>query len=98
MGLQGMINDVLEQSDFDLAPFAPKEAEAIDALRRGERRTLARVITALRSDGPAGDDQRRARAVGLRPRALRAEGGRGDRRLAPRRAPHARARDHRAPI
>ncbi|MGE5094592.1 MAG: cobalamin-dependent protein, partial [Betaproteobacteria bacterium] len=47
MGLQGMINDVLERSDFDLAPFAPKESEAIDALRRGDRRTLARVITGL---------------------------------------------------
>ncbi|MGZ5570511.1 MAG: fused isobutyryl-CoA mutase/GTPase IcmF [Usitatibacter sp.] len=47
MGLQGMINDVLERSDFDLASAAPKEADAIAALRTGERRTLARVITAL---------------------------------------------------
>jgi methylmalonyl-CoA mutase len=47
MGLQGMINDVLEQSDFDMAPHAPKEPEAIEALRKGDRRTLARVITAL---------------------------------------------------
>ncbi|HET9650849.1 MAG TPA: fused isobutyryl-CoA mutase/GTPase IcmF [Usitatibacter sp.] len=47
MGLQGMINDVLERSDFDLAPFAPKEPDAIEALRKGDRRTLARVITAL---------------------------------------------------
>src|SRR3954469_4719884 len=47
MGLQGMINDVLEQSDFDVAPQAPKESEAIEALRSADRRMLARVITAL---------------------------------------------------
>jgi methylmalonyl-CoA mutase len=47
MGLQGMINDVLERSDFDLAPFAPEESKAIEALRGGDRRVLARVITAL---------------------------------------------------
>ncbi len=47
MGLQGMINDVLERSDFDLAPAAPKEAEALAALRSGDRRALSRVITAL---------------------------------------------------
>ncbi len=47
MGLQGMINDVLERSDFDLGAAAPKQAEAIDALRTGDRRILARVITAL---------------------------------------------------
>jgi methylmalonyl-CoA mutase len=47
LGLQGMINDVLERSDFDLAGAAPKEAEAIEALKTGDRRALARVITAL---------------------------------------------------
>src|SRR5258707_252878 len=47
LGLQGMINDVLERSDFDLAGAAPKEADAIVALKTGERRALARVITAL---------------------------------------------------
>jgi len=47
MGLQGMINDVLERADFDLGAKAPKEAEAIAGLRSGNRRTLARVITAL---------------------------------------------------
>ncbi len=47
MGLQGMINDVLERSDFDLAPSAPKEAEAVAVLRTGDRRALSRVITAL---------------------------------------------------
>jgi len=47
MGLQGMINDVLERSDFDLAPFAPKEKDAVAAIAAGDRRALARVITAL---------------------------------------------------
>src|ERR1043165_620311 len=47
LGLQGMINDVLEKSDFDLAAMAPKEGDAIAALKSGERRKLARVITAL---------------------------------------------------
>jgi methylmalonyl-CoA mutase len=42
-----MINDVLERSDFDLAAAAPKEGEALDALKSGDRRALARVITAL---------------------------------------------------
>ena len=47
MGLQGMINDVLERSDRDLSAAAPKEDAALDALRKGDRRALARVITAL---------------------------------------------------
>ena len=47
MGLQGMINDVLERSDFDLAARAPAEDAALEALAAGDRRTLARVITAL---------------------------------------------------
>jgi methylmalonyl-CoA mutase len=54
LGLQGMINDVLERSDFDLSSAAPKEAEAVEALAArdpatgcGDRRVLARVITAL---------------------------------------------------
>ncbi len=47
MGLQGMINDVLARADFDLVATAPKEAQALAALRSGDRRSLARVITAL---------------------------------------------------
>jgi methylmalonyl-CoA mutase len=47
MGLQGMINDVLERSDFDIASAAPREGDAVDSLRSGDRRALARVITAL---------------------------------------------------
>src|SRR5258706_13000938 len=47
MGLQGMINDVLERADFDLTPAARREAEALGSLRSGDRRALARVITAI---------------------------------------------------
>jgi methylmalonyl-CoA mutase len=41
MGLQGMINDMLARSDFDLAQDAPKQLEP------GNARSLARTITAL---------------------------------------------------
>src|SRR6187455_796449 len=51
LGLQGMINDVLERSDFDIAAAAPKEGDAVAALAArdpasgsGDRRVLARVI------------------------------------------------------
>ena len=41
MGLQGMINDMLAQCDFDLLQYAPRELEP------GDPRSLAQVITAL---------------------------------------------------
>src|SRR5512134_1917958 len=41
MGLQGMINDMLARCDFDVARHAPK------ALRPGDARALAQVISAL---------------------------------------------------
>jgi methylmalonyl-CoA mutase len=47
LGLQGMIDDVLRTSDYDLSALAPAEAEALEALRSGNRRLLARVITAV---------------------------------------------------
>ncbi|MEA3196285.1 MAG: isobutyryl-CoA mutase, partial [Gammaproteobacteria bacterium] len=47
LGLQGMIDDVMRTSDYDLSALAPKEADALDALRTGNWRQLARVITAL---------------------------------------------------
>src|SRR5438105_2979830 len=49
LGLQGMINDVLEKSDFDPAAGAPREDEALAALASGDRRKLARIIPALES-------------------------------------------------
>jgi len=47
LGLQGMINDVLAHCDFDAAAFAPGESEAIEALRSGDRRALARTLSAI---------------------------------------------------
>ena len=51
IGLQGMINDVVQRSDVDLAPLAPKGKDALKALKAGDRptqmRNLSRVITAL---------------------------------------------------
>src|SRR5712671_3678167 len=44
MGLQGMINDMLERCDEDLSQRSPKDLEAI---KSGNRRALARFITAL---------------------------------------------------
>src|SRR5271165_135856 len=47
LGLQGMIDDVIRTSDYDLSALAPAEADAAQALRSGNRRQLARVITAV---------------------------------------------------
>src|ERR1700726_242764 len=47
LGLQGMIDDVIRTSDYDLSALAPAEADALGALRSGHRRQLARVITAV---------------------------------------------------
>jgi methylmalonyl-CoA mutase len=44
MGLQGMINDMVAQADRDLSPLAPQDTKALEA---GDRRALARIITAL---------------------------------------------------
>src|SRR6267154_349695 len=44
MGLQGMINDMLERCDEDLSQRSPKDLQAI---KSGDRRALARFITAL---------------------------------------------------
>ena len=61
MGLQGMINDVVEKSDVDLTPLAPKGKDALKALQSGDRRALARVITAL--ENGAYDDKVRTAIV-----------------------------------
>jgi methylmalonyl-CoA mutase len=44
MGLQGMINDMLARCDEDLSPRAPRDLAAVKA---GDRRALARLLTAL---------------------------------------------------
>ncbi len=52
MGLQGMINSVVEACDADLTAVAPAEGEAfVKALKSGNRRALARAITALENGG-----------------------------------------------
>ncbi|MCP5268484.1 MAG: cobalamin B12-binding domain-containing protein [Zoogloeaceae bacterium] len=47
MGLQGMINDLVTQCDVDLGPCVPAAGKVLDALRSGERRSLAQIITGL---------------------------------------------------
>ena len=48
MGLQGMINDLVQQSDFDVgAQGLPATDKVLEGLRAGDRRLLARVITVL---------------------------------------------------
>ncbi|MCP5408477.1 MAG: methylmalonyl-CoA mutase family protein [Chromatiaceae bacterium] len=44
MGLQGMISDMLEKSDFDPGELAPAN---LDPIVKGEFRALSRVLTAL---------------------------------------------------
>lgn len=44
LGLQGMIDDMVRRCDIDLAPAAP---QSLDPLLAGDRRALARAITAL---------------------------------------------------
>ena len=48
MGLQGMIDEMVRMTDVDLASRAPREPQdVLAALRSGDRRALARIITAL---------------------------------------------------
>src|SRR6266508_1546489 len=44
LGLQGMVNDMLSRCDEDLSQHAPKDLKAV---KSGDRRALARMITAL---------------------------------------------------
>ena len=60
LGLQGMINSVVERCDFDVTKAAPQKAEAVlKALAAGDRRALSHVITAL-ENGAYGDDVKKA--------------------------------------
>jgi methylmalonyl-CoA mutase len=55
MGLQGMINEVVATCDVDLSTLAPQDAdEVLAALRGGDRRRLAQIITAL-ENGACGE-------------------------------------------
>ena len=60
LGLQGMIDDVLKSSDYDLAPEAPEGEKLTDILASGYRRQLARAITALENN-TYGDEVKRKR-------------------------------------
>ncbi len=55
MGLQGMINEVVQKSDFDLAAEGvPTPEQVLAGLQAGDKRLLARVITLL-ENGAAPD-------------------------------------------
>jgi methylmalonyl-CoA mutase len=47
LGLQGMIDDVMRSSDYDLCALLPAEAEVLQILQSGDRRQLARVISGV---------------------------------------------------
>jgi methylmalonyl-CoA mutase len=51
LGLQGMINDLMQKADFDQAGDRPEGADPLAALRSGSLRQLARVITSLENGG-----------------------------------------------
>ena len=60
LGLQGMINDLVERCDVDLSTAGPQGAEAVVAsLKAGDRRALSSIITGL-ENGAYGDDVKRA--------------------------------------
>ncbi|HWS13919.1 MAG TPA: fused isobutyryl-CoA mutase/GTPase IcmF [Rhodocyclaceae bacterium] len=64
MGLQGMINDMVMRCDVDLGAASP---HGVEALQTGDRRVLARIITAL-ENGSWPDEQ--AAELGARSAAL----------------------------
>ncbi len=66
MGLQGMIDEVVRLSDYDLTALAPAEGDALAVLRSGDRRQLARIITAV---------ENRAYAMRTRQALLQASAG-----------------------
>ena len=55
MGLQGMINDLVRQSDFDVGEAgAPTSEQVLAGLKAGDKRLLARVITLLENGSAPG--------------------------------------------
>ena len=51
MGLQGMINEVVQKSDFDVAAEGvPTPEQVLAGLKAGDKRLLARVITLLENN------------------------------------------------
>jgi len=55
MGLQGMINDLVRQSDFDVGESGiPASEQVLAGLQAGDKRLLARVITLLENGAAPG--------------------------------------------
>ncbi len=55
MGLQGMINDLVRQSDFDVGESGiPASEQVLAGLKAGDKRLLARVITLLENGAAPG--------------------------------------------
>jgi len=65
MGLAGMIADMVRRCDIDLARYAPA---TLDAVRGGDRRALAQLITALENGkaAPGLAEALRAEAAGVK--------------------------------
>ena len=60
LGLQGMINDLVERCDVNLSASGPQGVDSVlAALRSGDRRALATIITGL-ENGAYGDDVKAA--------------------------------------
>ncbi len=64
MGLQGMINDLIQSSDFPVSPLAAPAATALAALQGGDHKTLAHVITALENESYPDTLRAQIRAAG----------------------------------
>ena len=74
LGLQGMINELVAQSDIDLDGAAPQGADAVlKALAAGDRRQLARIITGL-ENGAYGAEIKQAILDAARPLKIPALG------------------------
>ncbi len=54
MGLEGMIWDMVGRCDFDVTQHAPRD---LDALRRGDRRALAQLISRLENSATESDGE-----------------------------------------
>ena len=63
MGLQGMINDMVMRCDVDMAPFAPRELKAV---KGGDRRKLAQLITALENKAAGNEAMAKLREAVLK--------------------------------
>ncbi|MGP1680651.1 MAG: methylmalonyl-CoA mutase family protein, partial [Burkholderiales bacterium] len=63
MGLQGMINDMVMRCDVDIAQFAPRELKAV---KGGDRRKLAQLITALENKAAGNEAMAKLREAVLK--------------------------------